>query len=90
MPREAYFNFTRLCSNLFYITMLVGRRGGGGSEGVCKVFWPMFYFNAFWCFFSPPFCSVQLQHHGETEKHLNPLSLLQLLSFLLPLPSSQK
>lgn len=91
MPREAYFNFTRLCSNLFYIMMLVGRRGGRGEGGLCKVFWAMFYFNAFWYFFFfPAFCSVQPQHHGEMENDLNPLSLLQLLSILLPLPISYK
>lgn len=93
MPREAYFNFTRLCLNLFYIMMQVGRRGGRGRKGLCKVFWAMFYFNAS-CYHPPlsppPHCSVQLQHHGEMENDLNPLSLLQLLSFQLPLPSSSE
>ena len=32
MQRKAYFNFTRLCSNLFYIMMLVDRDGGGREE----------------------------------------------------------
>lgn len=51
MQREAYFNFTRLCSNLFYIMMLVGREGGGvGGGGRGQVF----FFNAFRCFVCAP------------------------------------
>lgn len=41
MPKEAYFNFTRLCSNLFYIMMLLGR--GGGLLGNVL----LFFFNVF-------------------------------------------
>lgn len=67
-----------------------GQERREGEGGLCKVFWAMFYFNAFWYFFFPAFCSVQPQHHGEMENDLNPLSLLQLLSILLPLPISYK
>lgn len=48
MPREAYFNFTRLCSKLFYIMMQVGREGGGWGGGGGTGCWVMFGYNAFW------------------------------------------
>lgn len=51
MPTEAYFNFTRLCSNLFYIMRLVFREGGvRGREGADWVgCLAMFCFNALRC-----------------------------------------
>lgn len=70
MQREAYFNFTRLCSNLFYIMMLVFREGGGWTGDV----FVLMHSGVLCC------CLHSLRHTREKENDMYKLSLVHPVS----------